>query len=90
MQTGNRSTRGSQDLDTRWAATEEHKAFWKSRQSRGEGGGHQKHGTVVIQRFAYLGILEEDNLRKTAIIRKVLKRGRHNSKNKSKKPSSMK
>lgn len=29
---------------------QEHKAFWKSQQSRGEGeGGHQKHGTAVIE-----------------------------------------
>lgn len=91
VQTGSRSTQESQDPDAWWVATEEHGAFWKSWQSRGKDeGGHQKPSIAVIQRFAYLGILEEDNSRKTAKIRKVLEKGRHNSKNKAKKPSSMK
>lgn len=35
---------------THMVDTEEHKAFWKSQQSRGEGeGGHQEHGTAVIE-----------------------------------------
>lgn len=41
-------------------------------QGRSEGG-QWKHGTAYLE-----GILEEDNSRKTAIIRKVLKKGRHN------------
>lgn len=59
-------------------ATEEHKALLKSQQSRGEGeGGHQKHSTAVTE------ICTSENTGRRqfeAIVRKVLKKGRHNSK----------
>lgn len=46
----NRQQKHSEPGPAHTVATEEHKALWKSQQSRGEGeGGHQKHSTAVIE-----------------------------------------